>query len=145
MPITPGRGRGSARSAARVLFVEDDPDVAAMYRLKLELEGCLVDLAMDGEEALELALNVPDLVCLDIRLPRMDGLTVLEHVRQMKGLEATPVLILSNYSESHMVSRALALGAREYLVKSRTTPAALAARCRYWLGTEDPQGRLAPT
>jgi DNA-binding response OmpR family regulator len=63
----------------RVLFVEDDPTVAQMYKLKLELDGYQVTMAKDGEEGLRLASELkPDLIFLDIRLPKMDGLAVLE-------------------------------------------------------------------
>ena len=63
----------------KVLFVEDDPTVAQMYRLKLELDGYQVVMAKDGEEGLELAARLePDLIFLDIRLPKMGGLDVLE-------------------------------------------------------------------
>jgi len=117
----------------RVLFVEDDASVAHMYRLKLELEGYDVALATDGEAALQLAAQVPDIVFLDIRLPKLDGLTVLERMRQNLRTKDIPVVILSNYSEDQMVRRGLELGALEYLVKSRTTPAKLSARCRHWL------------
>jgi DNA-binding response OmpR family regulator len=66
----------------RVLFVEDDPTVAQMYKLKLELDGYQVTMAKDGEEGLRLASELkPDLIFLDIRLPKMDGLAVLESLR----------------------------------------------------------------
>ena len=66
----------------RVLFVEDDPTVAQMYRLKLELDGYQVIMAKDGEEGLRLAREVdPDIVFLDIRLPKVDGFSVLEGLR----------------------------------------------------------------
>ena len=63
----------------RVLFVEDDASVAQMYRLKLELDGYTVDVAGDGLAALEKARSSPpDIIFLDIRLPKLDGLAVLE-------------------------------------------------------------------
>src|SRR5437870_957212 len=65
-----------------VLFVEDDASVAQMYRLKLELDGYSVDVAADGLVALEKARAThPDIIFLDIRLPKMDGLEVLEALR----------------------------------------------------------------
>ena len=66
----------------RVLFVEDDGAVAQMYRLKLELDGYQVEVAPDGEVALEMVRSSPpDLIFLDIRLPKLDGLDVLEALR----------------------------------------------------------------
>jgi CheY-like chemotaxis protein len=66
-----------------VLFVEDDAAVAQMYRLKLELDGYRVDVASDGEMALQMVRrSVPDLIFMDIRLPKLGGLEVLEALRR---------------------------------------------------------------
>jgi DNA-binding response OmpR family regulator len=119
----------------RVLFVEDDPAVAHMYRLKLELDGYAVDLASDGVQAVEMAMgNPPDIIFLDIRLPKMDGLGVLEALRSDERTSKVPVVILSNYSERELVDRGLRLGALEYLVKSQTTPARVAGGVPSWIG-----------
>jgi CheY-like chemotaxis protein len=123
-----------AEDDVRVLFVEDDPSVAQMYKLKLELDGYSVTVAPDGEEAVRLAIeNPPDIVFLDIRLPKMDGLAVLEKLRQTERTSAVPVVILSNYSERELVEKGLKLGALEYLIKSQTTPAKLAGGVESWL------------
>jgi CheY-like chemotaxis protein len=125
-----------------VLFVEDDPTVAEMYKLRLELDGYQVTVASDGEEAIRMATDrVPDLIFLDIRLPKLDGLAVLERLRSEERTTQVPVVILSNYSERELVERGLKLGALEYLVKSQTTPAKLAGSLEGWLGTEPPPGR----
>ena len=119
----------------RVLFVEDDPAVAQMYRLKLELDGYAVDVACDGVQAVEMAVgNPPDLIFLDIRLPKMDGLGVLETLRGDDRTREVPVVILSNYTEHELVDRGLRLGALEYLVKSQTTPARVAGGVPTWIG-----------
>jgi len=118
----------------RVLFVEDDPTVAQMYRLKLELDGYQVVMAKDGEEGLELAARLrPDLIFLDIRLPKMGGLDLLEQLRRATETRTTPVVILSNYGERELVERGLKLGALEYLIKSQTTPARLSSGVEGWL------------
>ena len=123
-----------ADEEVRVLFVEDDPSVAQMYKLKLELDGYQVTVASDGEQALEMATsNPPDIVFLDIRLPKMDGLAVLEKLRETENTKQVPVVILSNYSERELVERGLKLGALEYLIKSQTTPAKLAGGVESWL------------
>jgi CheY-like chemotaxis protein len=120
----------------RVLFVEDDPAVAQMYRLKLELDGYAVDVAADGLQAVEMAVgNPPDLIFLDIRLPKMDGLGVLEALRNDDRTRAVPVVILSNYTERELVERGLRMGALEYLVKSQTTPARVAGGVPTWIGS----------
>lgn len=118
----------------RVLLVEDDPEVAQMYRLKLELDGYAVDIASDGVEALRMATeDPPDLLFLDIRLPKMDGLGVLEALREDARTQNLPVVILSNYSETELVDRGLRLGALDYLIKSQTTPARVSDGVVEWL------------
>jgi len=120
----------------RVLFIEDDPAVAEMYRTKLELDGYAVQSAPDGETALRLAANSPpDIVFLDIGLPKMDGLAVLERLRADDRTRSLPVVILSNFSEAELVQRGLKLGALDYLIKSHTTPAQVAGNVPNWLNS----------
>jgi CheY-like chemotaxis protein len=124
----------SGEEDVRVLFVEDDPAVAQMYKLKLELDGYAVEVACDGMQALQMATgNPPDIIFLDIRLPKMDGLGVLEALRGNERTRKVPVVILSNYSERELVERGLKLGALEYLIKSQTTPARVAGGVASWL------------
>lgn len=118
-----------------VLYVEDDPMVAEMYRLMLELDGYRVVMARDGVEGLRLAEECsPDLIFLDIRLPAMDGLQVLERLRESERVRHVPVVILSNYGESDLVQRGLRLGALDYLIKSQTTPNRLSSSVQGWIG-----------
>jgi len=117
-----------------VLFIEDDPAVAEMYKLKLELDGYTVRVAKDGEEGLQIATDSPpDIIFLDTRLPKMDGFAVLERLRSAERTAEVPVIILSNYGERELVDRGLKLGALEYLIKSQTTPANLSRGVEGWL------------
>jgi CheY-like chemotaxis protein len=135
----PEAGRASLREQediVRVLLIEDDQAVAEMYRIKLELDGYAVEIVSDGESALRLATdNPPDIVFLDIRLPNMDGLTVLEQLRSDDRTRSLPVVILSNFSQAELVQRGLKLGALEYLIKSQTTPAQVAGNVPNWLNS----------
>ena len=81
-----------------VLFVEDDEAVAQMYKLKLELDGYHVDVAPDGQVALQMARSSPpDIIFLDIRLPKLDGLDVLEALRaDPKTRRVLPVTFASS-------------------------------------------------
>lgn len=117
----------------QVLLVEDDQALAQMYRVKLERDGYTVQVAGDGEAALRaVSKEPPDLIFLDIRLPRMDGLAFLEHLRAIPRTRDIPVVIVSNYSEAELVARGLQLGAREYLIKSQTTPGQLSQGVSGW-------------
>jgi len=118
----------------RVLFVEDDQSVAQMYKLKLELDGYDVEVASDGEKALEASRReTPDIIFLDIRLPKLDGFGVLEALRKDAKTANVPVVILSNHSEKQLVERGLRLGALDYLIKTQTTPARLSSGLETWL------------
>src|SRR4030088_1297068 len=96
----------------RVLFVEDDPAVAQMYRLKLELDGYQVEVATDGEVALTMARSEqPAIILPDLRLPRRGGREVLEALRADPKTQAVPGVILPSHSEKELVERGSRLGA----------------------------------
>jgi len=104
-----------------------------MYSVVLRLHGHRVTVAGDGEAGLDAAsAGAFDLVFLDIRLPKLDGIAVLDALSH-KGLTDTlPVVMLTNYHDPRLRDRALELGARDYLIKSSTMPRDLAARVPTW-------------
>jgi DNA-binding response OmpR family regulator len=100
----------------RLLVVEDEKKVASFIKQGLEEEGYAVDLALDGEKGLEMALDpVHDLIILDISLPKMDGLQVLNKLRQQKV--NTPVLLLTVRATIEDKVLGLDAGADDYLTK----------------------------
>ena len=100
----------------RILVVEDEKKVASFIKQGLEEEGYAVDVASDGEEGLAHALaGVHDLIILDIRLPKMDGLRVLQALRQEKV--STPVLLLTVRATIEDKVLGLDAGADDYLTK----------------------------
>jgi DNA-binding response OmpR family regulator len=114
----------------RILFIEDDRLIADMYRLKLESEGWNVEVAPDGEAGVRQAIaNPPDLVLLDVLLPRLDGIEVLRLLRADRNTRTVPVLILSNaVGIGGREEEARALGIVDWVVKANITPSSLAAR-----------------
>ena len=117
-----------------VLLIEDDVDIAEMYRRRLASDGLNVAVAADAESGLRrLRDEPPAVLLLDIRLPGDDGFHVLQEVRSDPDLSHVPVLMLSNFGEPSTVRRALELGASEYLTKANTTPAEVALRVRSYL------------
>jgi DNA-binding response OmpR family regulator len=102
--------------AERILVIEDDPSILRGLQLNLGMEGYTVRSAMEGETGLQLARTErPDLVVLDIMLPRMDGLAVLREIRREDP--ELPVLILSAKGQETDKVAGLQLGADDYLVK----------------------------
>lgn len=117
-----------------MLFVEDDPAYADMYRLKLELDGYTVQLASDGQQALQMLQSgvLPDLVFLDVRLPQLDGLSVLRRLRESQRTRELRVVIVSNYGEDEVMQESLQLGALDYVVKANVTPSELSQGIQRW-------------
>ncbi|HVC04278.1 MAG TPA: response regulator [Candidatus Acidoferrales bacterium] len=123
---------------ARLLLVDDDSALAEMYALQLTASGFDVATAHSGPEALRMVGDSrPDLICLDLGLPGMGGLEVLERLRNEPDTASVPVVILTNFSEPEMVERGRSLGAQDYLIKVDTPPAQLAATARRWVRQSD--------
>lgn len=121
---------------ARVLVVDDEPDVLLIVRIYLEAAGHETQLAADGERALErLAAEPVDLVLLDVCMPVMDGWSVLEAIRARGG--GTPVVVISGRPAEGDLRRAFDLGAADYLEKP-FGPEELVAVVEGALGRSDP-------
>ncbi len=102
----------------RILVVDDDEDIVRVVRINLELEGFQVDTAGDGVAAIERALEQPpDLVLLDIMMPRMDGLTALRRMREHPSLAGTSVVLLTARGLTEDRVTGLELGADDYITK----------------------------
>ena len=107
----------------KVLLVEDDPRVRQLYELVLTMEEYEGVCAVNGEEGLQKAEEEsPDLIFLDLRIPKISGLDLLSMLRNNPKTKDIPVVILSNYDDEATISKGLELGAREYIIKSRITP-----------------------
>ena len=107
----------------KLLLVEDDVTLVKMYERKFKSDGFEVEIAYDGIEGLEKAtVGKPDLVVLDIMLPKMDGLKVFKKMRSQPQTFKTPVLLLTNFDQEDAVFECFKLGAVDYLLKSEVTP-----------------------
>ena len=125
---------------AEVLLIEDNADVAGMYRLALELGGCHVTVAADGETGLAAAGAIkPDVLFLDLRLPNMQGLDVLEQIRRRPETQDLRVVILSNSFSQAAVQRSRELGALTFLIKNSILPADIVAGVARWTGRRPDQ------
>jgi two-component system chemotaxis response regulator CheY len=119
---TPGTG-----STATVLLVDDEAMVRDLYRLALEHAGHRVIEAANGEEGLRRAMDDwPDVIFLDVRMPKMDGIEMLRGLKAVARAAEIPVVMLSNYDEPALVRESLSLGARGYVLKVGTDPRELA-------------------
>ena len=119
---------------AKVLVVDDDRVVAEMFRLALTRAGHEVLVANDGLAALQsVATSAPDIVFLDVRMPRMDGPELLRNLAANNATKDIPVVMLSNYDDAGLIRQTRELGAKEYMVKVGTNPADLSDIVARWV------------
>ncbi len=101
-----------------VMIVEDDEHISKVYEIKLRKEEIEVSIARDGEEAVaKITAEKPNLIILDLMLPKRDGFWVLEEIKKNPLTASIPVIVLSNLGQKSDQDRVLALGANEFLVK----------------------------
>lgn len=107
-----------------VLIVDDNPDIREIYRVKFEREGFGTRTAEDGEKALHaMRAELPDAILLDLQMPIVDGLEVLETMKDDPKLSKIPVVVLSNVDSDEMFKTVSDLGRAEYyLVKALVDP-----------------------
>ena len=126
-------------SATHILLVEDDPMLTELYQTKLEMEGYEVSVATDGEAGLNMAGEVkPDLILLDIMLPKLNGFEVLKRLKAASKTAQIPVMVLTNLGGEKADTDkklALSLGASEFLVKTFHLPDDIVGKIRHILGT----------
>jgi len=101
--------------STRILVVDDEPLYVRLLKVNLEQEGYQIVSASDGEEALEaISQNMPDLIILDVVMPKLDGITVMQRVRQFSNV---PIILLTALGEEQDRVKGLNIGADDYVVK----------------------------
>jgi CheY-like chemotaxis protein len=122
-------------SNKRVLIVEDDNFVAEVYSTKLMEMGHEVTIAQNGEEGLKMIReDVPDLILLDIIMPVMGGIEMLEELKKSEEWKKIPVILLTNVGEKDSIQKVQSLGVNDYLIKSHFTPAEVIEKMEAVLG-----------
>lgn len=103
----------------KILVIEDEGPLSELLKDRFEDEGFKVTVANDGEKGLALALSEkPDIILLDIIMPRLNGLSMLKQLRSHEAGKTVPVIVLTNLSDPESVKEALAHGAYDILVKA---------------------------
>jgi DNA-binding response OmpR family regulator len=104
----------------KILVVEDDPFLSNLLKIRLEKERLNVILAKDGDEAIKKIQETdPDLILLDLILPKKSGFEVLQNISLDPNFKNKPVIIISNLGQTSDVQKAKELGAIEYFVKAK--------------------------
>lgn len=102
----------------RVVIADDDPDIRRLVEMTVTNAGCDVTVASDGEEALERVRDsIPDLVILDVLMPRMDGWEVARALKSDPATREVPVMFLTSRGQEHDVLEGFDSGAIDYMVK----------------------------
>jgi len=128
-----------ADKKASILLIEDDTFISGMYYTKLASLGYSVEVIEDGEEGWERLQEggLPDLLLLDVVLPKKDGFEILEDLRKDNRTKDLPVILLTNLGQKPDVERGVKLGADDYIIKAHFTPTEVVDKISKLLGTEE--------
>ena len=121
----------------KILLVEDDTALSAVYRSRLEIEGFDVREANNGEDALSATVEYrPDLILLDVMMPKISGFDVLDILRNTPETANVRIVMLTALSQPKDKERAESLGVDDYLVKSQVVIGDVVARVKHHLGIQ---------
>lgn len=123
---------------ANIVIVEDDVNLANIYKEKLTRGGHSVTMIPDVDAAKKILSDKPNLVLLDILMPHVSGLDVLKEVKSNPAGATIPVLLLTNVAEDATIAKGLEYGAYGYLLKSETTPDQVLSRVNMTLEETSP-------
>ena len=108
---------------AKILLVEDDEMLHGMYTQKFKNQGYEVASAFDGAEGIKMAAEeTPDVILLDVIMPKMDGFVALKKLKKNNDTAAIPVILLTNLGQEEDVRKGSELGADDYFIKANHTP-----------------------
>ncbi|MDX1607818.1 MAG: response regulator [Candidatus Spechtbacterales bacterium] len=118
-----------------ILLVEDDPLIIRMYQNKLSADGYNVETAFNGEEGLtKIRKQKPDLILLDVMMPRMNGIEVLKNLKENDDTKDIPVIFLTNLGDNEEdIEKAKDMGATDYLVKSEISLSDLSEKVKEFI------------
>jgi two-component system phosphate regulon response regulator PhoB len=123
----------------KILLVEDDQGLGNVYQVRLTAEGFDVRWVQNGEDALKNAIEYrPDLILLDVMMPKLNGFDVLDILRNTPETAQTKIIILTALSQPTDIERAKQLGASDYLVKSQAVITDVMDRIRFHLNLDKP-------
>ncbi|HEY1645725.1 MAG TPA: response regulator [Candidatus Saccharimonadales bacterium] len=124
---------------AKILIVEDDAILADLYHNTFLLGGFETVIGRNGLEGLEKAKQEkPDIIFLDIMMPKMNGLELIDKLKEDESTKNIPVVILSNFSDEKLAKEAIAKGALAYVIKSEYEPKQVIEMANGWLAQKKP-------
>ena len=118
----------------KILVIEDEEMLLTMYKVKFENDGYEVYTASNGADGLEIAPKVmPDLILLDIIMPKIDGFAVLKKFKEDPKTKNIPVVLLTNLGQDEDISRGKELGSAGYLIKANNTPSEVVEKTKAFI------------
>jgi DNA-binding response OmpR family regulator len=124
-----------ANNKKKILLIEDDKFLSEMYATKLTENGLEVETAFHGDEGMAKIEDFkPDLVLLDIVLPKKDGFEILRTIKKDGSLKDAVGIILTNLGQKEEVERGFNLGASDYIIKAHFTPTEVVTKVKKMLG-----------
>jgi CheY-like chemotaxis protein len=136
-PDVPTSGNGEKPGAGTIVIIEDDQVAASYYATLFKGNGYHVEVANDGVSGVDLCARMqPQVILLDVMMPRQNGILVLQTLRASDETKNTPVVVMSNFSEPTLIKRALQLGALEYVIKTQVEGPALLNALPRWMNRE---------
>lgn len=130
----------------KIIIVEDEEILRNLLQKKLTEEGYQVNVAEDGEDGLsKIRADKPDLILLDIIMPKMNGIEMLEEMVKDESLKDIPVIVVSNSGQPVEIDRAQKLGAKDWLVKTEFEPQEVIDKVVALIGSGDSENNQEET
>lgn len=121
--------------AKKILVIEDEEILLGLLQKRLAKEGYEVSVARDGEEGLKLMREIsPNLILLDIIMPKMDGLEVLAEMQKEDDLRKIPVIVISNSGQPVEIDKIKKLGVKDWLIKTEFDPQEIIQKVKKQIG-----------
>jgi len=118
----------------KLLLIEDDPLIIALYKEGLEKRRFEVAVAEDGEKGLEMArTSKPEIILLDLMLPKLDGFSILKELKAAPDTKNIPIFVVTSFGMDENVRRAYELGAYDVILKYQVSPIDIALKVRKFL------------
>lgn len=122
---------------SKILLVDDDQSLRQLYNVELSKTNQVIE-AVDGEDGLIKAKSEkPDLILLDVMMPKIDGIAYLTKIKEDKDLADIPIIMLTNFGQENLIQQAFNLGITDYLLKYKVTPEEMSQKVNQVLNSKN--------
>lgn len=126
----------------KILIIEDEQILGEIINKKLSSEGYSVTLAVDGQQGVDMAMKiVPDLILLDLMMPKMNGFEVIETLKNYDVTKSIPIIVISNSGQQTEIERVVDIGVKDYIIKAQFSPDDVIEKVKKYLNEEYSEGK----